>query len=159
MTQPSFTVERVEKNGRAELRFSGRLALREGGRLWREIHGATGSADAMRIDLSEVESVDGASAALLVAMQVELAERGTALEFAGARRDVQRMLDLYACPEGVHCLKEAPRNQGQLAQVGRATAEMATGVMDVFAFVGQMTSSLLAALRAPRTVNWRGSNP
>jgi phospholipid/cholesterol/gamma-HCH transport system permease protein len=150
-----FTVERAEKNGCAELRFSGRLALREGNDLWREIHGASGAPDAMRIDLSEVESVDGASAALLVAMQVELAERGAALEFTGARREVQRMLDLYACPEGVHCLKAPPRNQGLLAQVGGATVEIAIGVLDVFAFIGQMTRSLGAALRAPRTVNWR----
>ncbi len=146
----------MESNGRAELRVGGRLALREGNGLWREMRLLTiATTGTMRVDLSEVESVDGASAALLVALRVDLRERGLDLEFADARPDVQRMLELYDCPEGVSCLKEPPKRQGLLDQVGQSALDLVASMRGVLAFIGDMCVSLVAALPAPRTIHWQ----
>ncbi len=155
MVQPSFTVERVDREGSAELRLAGRLALSQGDELWRQVRRQTESTpESLRVDLSAVESMDGASAALLIALQVELRQRGVDLEFANAREDVQRMLTLYGCPEDLECLHSAPSKQGQLDQIGHVAIDALSATRGVLEFIGDMAVSTAAAFRAPRTVNW-----
>lgn len=133
MVQPSFTVERVDRDGSAELRLAGRLVLSQGDELWRQVRRQTESTpDSLRADLSGVESMDGASAALLIALQVELRQRSVSLEFANAREGVQRMLDLYACRDDLECLQPAPSRQGQLEQIGRVALDALPSAMEAW---------------------------
>ena len=85
------------------------------------------------------------SAALLIALQVELRQRSVNLEFANAREDVQRMLTLYGCPEDLECLHSAPSKQGQLDQIGHVAIDALSATRGVLEFIGDMAVSTAAA--------------
>jgi len=156
-SEPAFRIERdTDASGVSALRVSGRLALRDGGalhaRLQREL--ALGS-DALRIDLAGVERLDGGSAALLLAARAEARERGRDVDFAEAPQEASVLLGRYGCPSEFTCLRSAPRSIGTLDHVGRATVRAVDGLKDILDFVGDLASSLAAAVRSPRTVRWR----
>ena len=141
----------------ALLRLSGKLTLAEAPALWsdlqREIRGAV-RGESLDLDLSGVEVVDGAAMAMLVSARAELVLRGVTSDFTGASPRVAGIVHLYrgdVKPER----PERRRHEGMLAQIGRATVEIARDTQVVLSFFGDMTLSAIGLLRAPRTGNWR----
>lgn len=133
----------------------GELSLREGARIWRELHvhkPARGSR--LYVDLSGVASTDGSAAALLASYRAECADRGVECQFVGATSAVQDVLKLYDDGSKLRPRRRR-RARSSLEQIGAATVAMALEAQLVIAFFGQMVVGMLNAFRAPRTVNWR----
>jgi phospholipid/cholesterol/gamma-HCH transport system permease protein len=152
-----FSIDRDSadaKSGTVHVR--GRLELVEGAALWTRANALLVSASAPRVDfdLSKVESVDGGAMALLVHLRNRLRTRGIESEFVGASRPVQSIVHLY---EGDLDLRPRTKRRAEsaLAQIGRATIDVAVEAQLVLAFFGQMLLSMAGTLRAPRTGNWR----
>lgn len=156
-TAPSFAIDRV----RDELKISGGLNFADAAALWAELrkHEAkTASGQTLDFEMSGVKSTDGAAMALLACMRGELHQRGVKSEFVGAPEPIQAIVRLYRGDVTVAALKKR-RPRGSLNQIGRATIDVLTEVQLVFAFFGQMLLAGVAAIRAPRTVNWREVAP
>ena len=156
-TAPSFAIDRV----RDELKISGGLNFADAAALWAELrkHEAkTASGQTRDFEMSGVKSTDGAAMALLACMRGELHQRGVKSEFVGAPEPIQAIVRLYRGDVTVAALKKR-RPRGSLNQIGRATIDVLTEVQLVFAFFGQMLLAGVAAIRAPRTVNWREVAP
>jgi phospholipid/cholesterol/gamma-HCH transport system permease protein len=137
----------------------GELHLREGARLWRELHArkpARGSR--VDIDMSQVESTDGAAAALLASYRAELADHGVECQFVGVTDAVRDVLSLYDDGSKLRARRRR-KPRGSLEQIGEATIAVALEAQLVIAFFGQMVMGGLNAFRAPRTVNWRELTP
>ena len=153
MDEQAFSLARTDQDGRVELRLTGRLTLAEGAGLWQELRGhAKDLADSYRVDLSGVTQLDGAGAALLLAIRDEVAQGGGSFEFTAVPVDVQSMLALYDA--GKNEAKPPPKRLGFLEQMGTATVEFFRSVVHLLDFVGDLTASAGAALRSPRSVQW-----
>lgn len=154
MSASPLELERSEAEGGVLLRLSGRCHLEQGAELWERIGREVAGGARRTLDLTGVESLDGACAALLHGLAGRAREHGGELEFAGGSAEVRRMMALYA-PRGRDCLRAAPRALGLFDQVGRSTVAIITSLRDVFAFVGDLVVSGLRAARERGSVNLR----
>ena len=135
------------------LALTGRLTLAEGGPLWTQLQrGLAGQIAA--IDLTGVDHIDGGAAALLNAAVMQARQRGQSVELRGANPDVQRLLDLYACPPGIICERPAPRESTALADIGDSAHDVWQQCKAIFAFVGDVCAGLVRAFHRPRTVHF-----
>ena len=153
-TDPSRAITIVADAGGAELRVSGRVTLAAGREFWRllQTHLRDPRRD-YRVDLTEVETLDGACAAMLLELKSEVVGAGGSVEFSGASPDVGRLLGVYT-PRDEVAPKPPPQRAGIFHQLGTATVQAFTRVGDVFAFIGDFCVSLGHAIRSPRSVNW-----
>ena len=142
-------------NGRVLLSLRGSCLLSQGDRLWRLLRPEIAGADEIDLDLSQLEEIDGAGAALLQALRTEGLSRGARIAFVGGDPEVRRMIELYSCAEGDLCGAPVPRRLGFLDQVGRATAGFFSALRDVFAFVGELTVAARRAVNDVSSVSWR----
>jgi phospholipid/cholesterol/gamma-HCH transport system permease protein len=153
-----FSIEQVDEgSGVIEVRLGGRVAFAHASAFWREIRARhqPPTSEEVRLDLSKVESIDGAAMALLVQTKWDLQATGVRCKFVGGRDTVQRILDLY---EGNAEPSRRSRQEpvSTLDQIGKGTVEVLVEVQLFLAFVGNMLLALGGAIRKPRTVNWRG---
>jgi len=157
METASFQVDQIDcAEDWAELRFRGSLVFQEALSLWpklREI--VRGRPCLFRFNVSAVEALDGASAALLIELRTTILENGGQVDIVGARGRVARMLDLYGshAPKASH--KEAPVPAGTIEQIGRSTVELGRTFRGVFRYLGALACALAGAFRHPGSVNWR----
>lgn len=157
MAASSFDLERETAAEGTVLRLRGRCHLDAGSELWtrlqRELRGGVGTK--LALDLSAVESLDGACAALLQGLVGEARGKGGELQLRGGSEEVQKMLRLYSCEKDEGCAQPGTRRHGTLDQIGRATISILESLRDVFAFVGELSVSLLRAGRERGSVNLR----
>jgi phospholipid/cholesterol/gamma-HCH transport system permease protein len=146
---------RVGAEGRALVQLSGRCDLGQAQRLWSELQAELGRAEPFDLDLSGLEELDGAGAALLQAVRAQAARAGAAIELTGVAVEQARMLALNDCERGQPCAAAEPRRLGFLDEIGRAASGISLSLLDVFAFVGDLTHSMRRTLRDTRSVNWR----
>src|SRR5262245_25743152 len=107
----------------------------------------------MELDLSAVEHLDGAAAALLLDLRNELAAAGAGAEIVGAAGPVQGLLDLYGAHARRPSHKPPPTRIGILDQIGRETRAI-LGEGRGLDFVGDLALAGAQAARRPRVVNW-----
>lgn len=155
MSDPALQVERSENGATAELRLGGTLDKHSGQASWLELKKHLAGAGAFKVDLSGLERMDGIGAAFLIAMRRDVETEGGTVDFVGATEDADVLLRLYGtttedCPD---CPERAT---GFLTQVGQATLEVLGRTKEVLAFIGDLLIAVGAAIRAPRTVQWRG---
>ena len=159
---PAFSLEHVPAGaGRGEIRVRGTLELAEAAPLWSELHRLGAGAargEALDLDLSGVERIDGGAMALLACLRAELQRRGVRSEFVAADARLQRIVHLYGGDLRVARLR-ARRPIGTLDQLGRATLGVLREGQLVLAFLGQMVASGAGLLRSPRSANWRELPP
>jgi len=142
--------------GAGSYRLTGELPLERGDALLRAFRERGGREDErIRLDLSGVEGLGGAGVALLLAIRARQRERGGEVEFVGVSDETARLFELYGCPSEAPCLQGPPKSRGMLEHVGEAAFEVAAGLRATLAFLGDLASSLVHAVRAPRTVDWR----
>ncbi len=154
--ESSFSVERSDPEpGRAELRLSGRLALRDAPEALDRMRGLlVPPARRVRIDLARLASLDAAAAALLLALTDELRARDVEAELGGANGRVHEILELVASsPRGV-AARGAPRTPGVIEQAGRASFELWEFTRQILDFTGSTVVALGRALREPRSIPW-----
>ena len=153
MIQPALRLERSDDG--AELRLSGALSIETSGTLWRELLAAgLARGERLTLDLSGVPSVDGAAAAILLAVRGRARANGGEVELANARPEVSELLELYGCPTEHECLHPAPREAGLIEGVGDASARFAVQLRDTFNFLGDLIVAVGGAFRQPRSVQW-----
>ncbi|MCB9876777.1 MAG: MlaE family lipid ABC transporter permease subunit [Planctomycetes bacterium] len=137
------------------LALAGDLSLQHGAALWRDLRQALARSGPIRIDLSGVERVDGGAACMLLDLRAQRERGGAATEITGGGEGVMRLLELYGCPSGQACYKEAPACEPVLEQLGRMTVAAMRDAQRELDFVGGLLRSAVAAVRAPATVYWQ----
>lgn len=155
----SVSPEAGGRAGRAEgdvpeVRLEGKLALAGAATLWRDLRASRHAGADLRVDLSSVESIDGAAAALVVQTQWDLETSGGRCTIVGGPDTVRKILALYQ-GEAAPQKRQKERAQGTLDQIGSATYAALVEAQLVFAFLGSMVLTLGGVLRRPSTANWR----
>ncbi len=157
-----FAVEQLEDGGKVTgVRFAGRLTIADAPALWADMRSClekSARGDVLGLDMSGVESADGACMALLVAVRQELAEKGVRAQFLGATGRVEEILKLYhgdAKPRG----RKRPKSSSALAQIGRATVGFLVEVQQVLGFFGDMLIEAVGVVRRPASANWKDAGP
>jgi len=154
----SFRIELASsQDNKTTLRLYGRLLLRDGTEIWRQVREHTDGlpkGHSVYIDMHAVELVDGGAMALLVHTRTDLSQRGVACEFVEAAPHVQDIIHLYRGDVRVG-RKKRRRPQGTLDQLGVATRDILLEFKLAFAFLGQGIVSLGSIFRDPRSANWR----
>jgi phospholipid/cholesterol/gamma-HCH transport system permease protein len=157
---PAFDVEIVEGEGTVEMRLSGTLTFVDASLLWKELQAriTPQMKEAVRFDLSAVDSIDGGTMALLVQTKWDLQTEGGTCEFVGATGHVQKILDLY---EGDAKPNKRPKQKARsaIAQLGQATHDSFVEIQLVLAFLGRMILAIGGVIRRPSTGNWREIAP
>src|SRR5688572_6907469 len=143
------------------LSLQGTFELAHAGALWTQIRAETAQlsrGERLDVDMSAVDTIDGASMAILVHLRGRLLTRGVETELVGAREHVQELIRLY---EGD--VDPTPRRRRKpesfLAQVGRSTIEFFREVEQVLGFLGATVRALLGILKEPKTGNWKAIMP
>lgn len=149
-----------EEDGALRLSLVGSATMPHAGALWRELleHADAGDRP-VRIDLDEVDRLDGAGAATLLELQCRLVARGIDCRITGGREGVRRVLAIYDESSGAPCLKPAPARRPILDQVGEGALEAAIYVKEILHFIGEVLVAAVAACRTPRTIHWRSVGP
>lgn len=156
MPEPAFTIEETPgSQGEITLHLRGRLTQAGCRRLREELERSVRIPSSTRLDLSQVEHLDGAAAAVLAETWERALLGGAAVHFQGATGSVGRVLDLYTERLARECLRPPPGREPILAQIGRETLRICSTLREMLSFMGRCTEALLHAVRSPRTVNWR----
>jgi phospholipid/cholesterol/gamma-HCH transport system permease protein len=158
---PTF---RIDCDGPAEgpvdVRIAGALTFADGGSLWAELRSKLPPArqEAVRFDLSGLESIDGGAMALLVQAKWDLQTAGVACEFTGSSGAVGKLLALYEGDASPTPLPPRPRT-GAFGSVGDRAVAAWREVQLFLAFIGDMVLAVGGVIRRPRTGNWHDILP
>ena len=145
-------------NDRATLTLllTGRLDANTTGRLWREAQHIFEQSKPIRvvIDASEVSYCDGAGVAFIVKLQQYQARTGGDVTIHGLQEEFRRLLGIY----GQISIDPPPGRRREplsvVEQVGHAALGVWQDVQTLLTFVGELTVTLLRAVRHPRLVRW-----
>ncbi len=154
---PPFLLRRDDPpEGPARLALGGRLELAQAATLWAGLGAALArpAPRGLEVDLAGVEVLDGAAAAMLAHAAEAARCAGGEVRFTGAAPDVAELLAWHA-RAGRPCLRPAPAGEPILTHVGRATLAIGRETREGLDFLGQAVRAATAAVRFPRTVNWR----
>jgi phospholipid/cholesterol/gamma-HCH transport system permease protein len=142
---------------RPQLILEGQLKFSEAALLWTSVSKRlkkVARGESLDFDMSQVESIDGGTMALLVHLRNELKLRGVRSDFVGATGSVQELVHLYRGDENpVRRRRRRPKHA--LEEIGEHTVSFFSSVRQVFGFLGDMILALLGLLREPRTANWK----
>ncbi len=125
--------------------LAGRLELASVSALWQQARQRVTSST--RIDASQIETCDGAGAALLF----DLTNRGATI--VGLLPEYQRLLD---STEPDRPLPEPPRvpSPPALAQAGRLLHDWLVECREQITFIGAVTFALVDVVRKPKSLRW-----
>lgn len=156
--QSPFRVDRVDRDGGwPAVRISGTLTLRELPGFRAELRRLLGpSIPTLVFDVSGLERIDAAAAALLVGLASPVS--GAPGEIVGASGEVAAMLGLMAL-RGAPPAAAPRRYPGLLEQIGSGTLRLWDEAKGILGFFGDALVATGAALRLPRSVRWRGVVP
>lgn len=107
------------------------------------------------VDVSAVEHVDGAGAALLVDLLRRARRAGIPAELSGANTQVHELLDLYEPEAFLQPPPPEPPQPSVPEEVGRSVAETWRDFYVQVAFIGELIVATLGALRHPTRLHWR----
>jgi len=156
VSEPGFRVEEVGVGPTgSRVRVEGRLTAGISGLLRAQLERVVRAPSSTRIDVSGVEELDGAAAAILAEVWSNAVQQGAAIGFEGGRPGVRAILDLYTDRRARACLLPPPAPESILAQIGRETLRLVQSLREALAFVGESSLALAAAARNPASVNWR----
>ena len=144
--------ETVDGNGARGLRLSGEFRLETTGALRRSVLEAIRGGPLARVDLSEVDRLEGSAAAVLADT---LCITGQLPEIVGANHDVQSILNLYTDSGQCPARLPAPPRVSLFVQVGRSAHELLKVVRNMLAFVAEASGAALSALRNPSSMDWK----
>src|SRR5262245_19220047 len=114
----AFKASHARDGNLLTIKLGGSIALRNCANLWVELHRMPPKpGDSVRIDLSDVQRVDGTASALLVSFRSDLEQAGVNCKFEGAQDSPAELLRLYEREASVsHPQKR--KAQGILDQIG-----------------------------------------
>ena len=152
--QPSHGAWRVERHDRG-VRLSGRLRTRDAAALVAGVRDATKGVEAVEIDLSGVEEIDGGVVALL---RSDFAARRVRPDLRGGDR-FRPLFELYEDGTTAPRPRQQRAPESLLAQVGRVALGDVAAVEQTLGFVGNMTSAAGRLLRHPGRGHWKEIAP
>jgi phospholipid/cholesterol/gamma-HCH transport system permease protein len=160
-TSERYRIVRKDADGGAiVIAIEGRLTLADGSRLREAILGcASPASGSYTLDLAGIEALDSGTAAILVGLEKELSRQGAKAEIVGIRGNVGALVGLFSGREPKVDERGGVRKIGALDQIGRTTLELVALVRGSLAFLGDVLAEGAAALRAPRSLNWRDVGP
>jgi len=157
MSRPSRFEVSTSPSARPELILEGELKFSEAALLWTNISKRLESVErneTFHFDLSNVESIDGGTMALIVHLRNELKLRGVRSDIVGAQGTVQELVHLYHGDENP-IRRKRRRPKKSLDEIGERTIAFFGAVREVFGFFGDMILAVVGLLREPRTANWK----
>lgn len=132
-----------------KLHVGGDLQLTNGRQIWQDLHHAAETAEGeLDIDLTDVEVLDGAAAALLVDLRARLAERGVKSEFVGATNHSAALVGLYRGYEPP-LRRRRLRRHGFFDHFAGDARALAHAFRTMVEFVGDTIIGAIAALVSP----------
>jgi phospholipid/cholesterol/gamma-HCH transport system permease protein len=156
VSEPAFNLEReATAEGGVVLHLVGRCRLAEAPALLTQLAEHSSPEEEVALDLSELLSLDGASAALLLNWSRDSTAHLGRVEFLGTRPECEVMFGLYCCDSEEECSGASPAKIGTFDQIGRATVDILCSGRDVLSFVGDLVASARQAFHDRRSVNWR----
>jgi phospholipid/cholesterol/gamma-HCH transport system permease protein len=153
--RPVFGIERSE----GTLRLTGSMRMPAASSIWRALRRISSDQETplgneLNLDLSGVQTIDGAVIALLVAFQADLTSRGIRSEIVGASETVRPLVELYE--DGVAPARRPRRKpESAIEQVGRATLRIGAELKAVISFFGEMVIAAVSLARRPRSGHWK----
>ena len=150
--QSGFRVEGLP--GGEGLALQGHLTFHDADALRAALHERAAAGGGAVLDLSGVESLDAGAASIIAEMWNLCHCEDRPLELRGARAGVKEILELYTARELADCLRPPPHHIGILDQLGGTTLVLLAEMRQVFAYIGELTTSSLAALHKPSRVRW-----
>jgi len=153
---PTFSWVATTSPGQLHIALGGRISIDEAPALWKRVAEVLDRLlrfERVQLDFAEVQSIDGACLALLVHLQTELKQRRIACELVGGSPEVRRLIKLHGRPR----LRRRPgrRPQSAIEQVGQATFGAFGDALSVLDFLGEFLTSVVQAVRNPRSLNLR----
>lgn len=148
----------VHREGeRARIRPEGRYELDQAAERARELDAASddlGASTSIQLDLSGIEKIDGAGAVLLARWigGQEEAGRGVRVEEA-TNPQAARLIALYR--ERREAAPDETERLPPLARLGATVAAAHAALLSSAGFLGGVAAAIPAALRTPRSVDWR----
>lgn len=103
------------------------------------------------VDLGAVESLDGASLAILASHLRKLERRGHPVRIEGGDSRMREEL----VSDVAKLLPKTEKPPGFFSEIGTATLGLYGAGRDIFAFVGEVVLSLVGVAREPKTGNYR----
>jgi phospholipid/cholesterol/gamma-HCH transport system permease protein len=135
--------------------LTGDLRIADAAAIWAEMEAATDSAHgSVKLDLTNVENIDGSVMALLVELRTMLATRGVNAELVGASDRLEPLIDLYSGHDGPAAPKKR-KPVRTLEQVGRAVASVGSEAKGILEFFGGMLAAGFTLLRRPSSGHWK----
>lgn len=161
MSERLAEVKVSDVEGARALHLSGKLVLDGAAELWTDLRKATADVrrgQAVKLDVSAVETVDGGTAALLVHIRRSLARRGVKSDLVGADATTRSLIELYqGTTRGTPGARREP--EGVVEHIGRTTLQAIDELRAMVAFVGATTVAMVGVIKEPRTGNSRDLFP
>lgn len=138
--------------------LSGDLRFDDGAVIWRELSAAAQSTrrgTQLDIELSAALSIDGAVAALLVAIRAKVYQLGGHCAIVGANPQIRRLLEIH---HGFDTPRPPPpplSKVGFVERTGEEVQRLARAGRSFVEFIGELVAATFGALRRPTTGNWR----
>jgi len=146
-----------DPQGEITLFVAGRVALDTVTRVMNEIHAALTAAVPTRvvIDLSRLEYLDSAGAAVLLQLANELQARSVACELVNLSEDSQKIMELL--DKRMLTVPATPTDNaatGIMVDIGRASLQVRDDFVLLMMFLGELIRALGRSLANPRSVRW-----
>ncbi|HWO09336.1 MAG TPA: MlaE family lipid ABC transporter permease subunit [Polyangiaceae bacterium] len=135
--------------------LGGTFSIDEAAALWQRVSAALERRRRparVRVDMSQVEAMDGTCLALLIHLRGEYTRRGVPCELAGGSAELQRLLELHG-RRRLRRLRRPPISA--VEQVGLSTVSVLRSLLSVLDFFGEFVLAAFSALKVPRTLNLR----
>ncbi len=145
------------EGGGVTLQLAGRLNATSLPSIWNSILAPIqkNPPSAITVDLSKVESFDGAGIGLLVEIDRQVRGRGGTVQFEHLNPEQAGVLNVARLHDPAKTFTPPPPREGSIAQVGRATADILNQMRSIVTFTGELTVVLFWALTHPHRVRWR----
>jgi len=140
------------------LSFSGRLDATTVGSIWSDAVTPVRQSTPSRlvVELGGVTHCDGPGLGMFMELDAVVREAGGTASFSGMSTELGRMLDM-ALLRDPKARQEPPRT-GSLEQVGRSAAAVWGDLVDIVAWVGELSLALVWAVRKPHRVRWQDTS-
>jgi len=109
----------------------------------------------LTVDAAGVDYCDGAGAGFIFNLREYQKQAHGSFEILGLQERIRRLLEMFDPGEPPPSAPGEGALQKVLKDIGRGVTSIVTDALTMLAFVGELTTNLLAVLRHPYKVRWR----
>jgi phospholipid/cholesterol/gamma-HCH transport system permease protein len=148
---------RAGDDGSAVLFLHGRLDVNSTATVWHDLEKRlrASQVNALEVDASGVEHLDGAGFALLKFLEMGgMTPRAGTVAVRGLRPEMSDLLEKLSRQDYEENRPQEPERIPVAEEVGRTAVELARDVKEEVEFLGEMSADLAASLARPRRMRW-----